>query len=69
MNDIDQVKVEHALEEVCQSGCGRVRELIDEIRQGNWPQNALQLNSDERKLFLQELESVMKAYQGACKTH
>ena len=69
MSDVDQAKIEDAVEIVCQSGCGKVREIINEIKKGIWPQAALDLNQEERALFLEEIVSVMHAYQDKCKAY
>ena len=66
MTDIDRTRVDHVLEELCQAGCGRVREIIEEIEQGEIPACANQLNATEQALLLEELRTVMNAYKRAC---
>lgn len=66
MSDIDRTRVDHVLEDLCQSGCGRVREIIQEIEQGELPESVAQLNTDEQVLLLEELAAVMHAYKRTC---
>ena len=66
MTDINRTQVDQVLEELCQAGCGRVREIIEEIEQGELPSAATQLNSAEQALLLEELTAVMSAYERAC---
>lgn len=68
MTDIDRTRVDRALEEICQSGCARVREIIDEIGQGDPPASATKLNPAEQALLLEELSAIMSAYQRTCPT-
>ena len=68
MTEINQARVDDVLEELCQAGCGRVREIIEEIEQGALPAAATQLNPAEQALLLDELNAVMNAYQRACPT-
>ena len=66
MSNIDTEKVDHALELICQNGCGRVWEIIEGIEQGELPTSASELNAAEQALLLEELTAVMRAYQRAC---
>ncbi len=59
---MDRVKVDQALEMVCDRGCVTVNEIIKEIEQGVLPGPARNLNTEECEVFLLELRAVMQTY-------
>ncbi len=60
---IDRLKVDQALERVCQLGCVTVNEIIKEIERGVLPGPAKKLNTEEREWLLLELKTVMQTYK------
>jgi hypothetical protein len=60
---IDKLKVDLALELVCQLGCLTVHEIIIEIERGVLPEPAKTLSEEECKCLLVELKQVMQTYQ------
>ena len=59
---IDKLKIEHALELICQQGCPTVRETIREIECGALSEPMKKLNTEECARLLVDLKSVMKTY-------
>ena len=60
---VDSLKVDHALEMVCQLGCLTVHEIIKEIERGILPEPAKTLNAKECECLLLELKAVMQTYK------
>ena len=60
---VDRLKVDHALELVCQLGCVTVDEIIKEIDRGVLPEPAINLNAKECECLLLELKAVMQTYK------
>ena len=60
---IDKVKVDQALEMVCELGCETVNEITIEIERGVVSEAAQMLNQEEYKCFVNELKLVMQAYK------
>ncbi len=60
---VDKLKVDSALEQVCQLGCLTVREIIKEIERGVLPEPAKVLNTAECVCLLIELRAVMQTYE------
>jgi hypothetical protein len=61
-------KVNHCIEILCRQGCSEVYTYIQALRSGEDIAEAAMLDEDERQLLLEELESIMAAYEGSCKT-
>ncbi len=59
---MDRVKVDQALEMVCDRGCETVNEIIKEIEQGVLAGPARTLNTEECEVLLLELKAVMQTY-------
>jgi hypothetical protein len=60
---INLLKVEYALEMVCQLGCATVEEIMKEIERGILPDPAKNLNAKECEYLLFELKTIMQTYK------
>ena len=62
-----QNRVELCVEQLCQQGCCKVTEYIDLLRAGGSLPQLAHLTPEEIAAVLDELVSVMAAYEGSCK--
>jgi hypothetical protein len=60
---MNQNKVQHCVEQVCQKGCTDVLEMICALEQRQAVTETLDLSSDEVRVVLSELKSIMAIYQ------
>jgi len=63
-----QVSIELCVERLCQEGCGKVTEYINLLQTGESLPELAHLSPAEIKAVLDELVSVMAAYEGSCKS-
>jgi hypothetical protein len=60
--------IELCVERLCLEGCGKVRECINSLQAGKTLPELEHLAPAEIKAVLNELVSVMAAYEGSCKS-
>ncbi len=58
--------MQNALEEICDSGCQLVWQVIEQLKQGHPIPEVEKLRPEQTELLLAELESVMAVYTGTC---
>jgi hypothetical protein len=63
-----QSRVDLCVERLCQEGCSKVTEYIESLQSGKQLPELAGLAPVEVKAVLDELVSVMAAYQGTCKS-
>lgn len=65
---MDQSKISHCIEILCQKGCKEVSLVILALERGDLMIEVQELNAGERQAVLQELKSIMSVYQegGTC---
>lgn len=65
---MDQPKIAHCIEVLCQKGCKEVSLIILALERGEVMAETQELNENERQAVLQELKSIMAVYQegGTC---
>jgi hypothetical protein len=65
---MDQSKIAHCIEFLCQRGCKEVSLIILALERGETMAEVQELNEDERQVILHELKSIMAVYQegGTC---
>jgi hypothetical protein len=65
---MDQAKIAHCIEALCQKGCKEVSRTILAMERGEPMAEARELNTDERRAVLHELKSIMAVYRegGTC---
>ena len=63
-----QSRVDLCVERLCQEGCSKVTEYIESLQSGKQLPELAGLEPVEVKAVLDELVSVMAAYQGTCKS-
>ena len=63
---MNQLKIEHCIETVCQLGCKTVNHCIDDLEQQRPNIHFTHLNVDERQIVLAELKAIMAVYEGSC---
>ena len=63
-----QSRVDLCVERLCQEGCSKVTEYIELLQSGKQLPELAGLAPVEVKAVLDELVSVMAAYQGTCKS-
>ena len=61
-------KIDQCVESLCSQGCIRVTRYIAELRAGQEFPEVAELSGEERRRVLEELESIMAAYDGGCKS-
>lgn len=61
-------KIDQCVESLCSQGCNRVSGYIAELRAGQEFPEVAGLSGEERRLVLEELVSIMAAYDGSCKS-
>jgi len=60
---MDQNKVQHCVELLCQKGCKNVLETIRTLEHHQAVTETLNLSNDEVQIVLSELKSIMDIYQ------
>ncbi|MFA5241009.1 MAG: hypothetical protein WC392_01405 [Sulfuricella sp.] len=60
---MDQNRVQHCVEQLCQKGCKNVLETIRTLEEHQAVTETLSLSSDEVQSVLSELKSIMDIYQ------
>ena len=65
---MDQSKIAHCIEVLCQKGCKEVSLVILALERGDPMTEVQELNEGERQAVLKELKSIMAVYQegGTC---
>jgi hypothetical protein len=63
-----QSRVDLCVERLCQEGCIKVTEYINSLQAGHALPELAHLTPAEVKAVLEELVSVMAAYEGSCKS-
>ena len=65
---MDQSRIAHCIEVLCQKGCKEVSLIILALERGEPMAEAQELNEDERQAVVKELKSIMSVYQegGTC---
>lgn len=63
-----QNRVDLCVERLCQEGCGKVTECINLLQAGEALPVLAHLEPAEVKAVLEELVSIMAAYEGSCKS-
>lgn len=65
---MDQSKISHCIEVLCQKGCKEVSLIILALERGDPMTEVQELNESERQAVLKELKSIMSVYQegGTC---
>lgn len=58
--------VERCVESLCQQGCAKVNQYINELQAGQQPPGIEALDRTERQALLEELVSIMMVYQCRC---
>ena len=61
-------KIDQCVESLCNQGCSRVTGYIAALRAGQEFPEVAELSGEERRLVLEELESIMAAYDGSCES-
>ena len=61
-----QTRVDTCVEALCQHGCRKVTEYISLLKAGTVFEDVATLSPAERHAVLEELESIMSAYNGPC---
>ncbi len=61
--DVDSVKVERGIEQICIRGCNYVESVIDKLEAGDEIGLLSGLSATEARVVLEELRSVMRTYQ------
>ncbi|GAO37353.1 hypothetical protein SCT_2774 [Sulfuricella sp. T08] len=66
--NMDQSRIAHCIEVLCQKGCKEVSLVILTLERGDLMTEVQELNEDERQAVLNELKSIMAVYQedGTC---
>ncbi|MGD2138398.1 MAG: hypothetical protein PVJ66_07555 [Gammaproteobacteria bacterium] len=59
-------KVNQCIAVLCERGCSEVYACIEALRSGGTVTEAAMLDEQERRVLLEELESIMAAYEGGC---
>jgi hypothetical protein len=62
-----QNRVDLCVERLCQDGCGKVTEYINSLQAGETLPVLAHMTPAEVRAVLEELVSVMAAYEGSCK--
>ena len=68
VTDTGQRRIDVCVERLCQEGCGKVTEYIRLLQSGEQLPQLSGLAPEEVEAVLDELVSVMAAYEGACKS-
>jgi len=65
---MDQSRIAHCIEVLCQKGCKEVSLVILALERGDLMTEVQELDEGERQAVLQELKSIMSVYQegGTC---
>lgn len=65
---MDQSKIAHCIEVLCQKGCKEVSLVILALERGETMAEVQELNEGERLAVVKELKSIMSVYQegGTC---
>jgi hypothetical protein len=63
-----QNRVDLCVERLCQEGCGKVTKCINLLQAGEALPVLAHLEPAEVKAVLEELVSIMAAYEGSCKS-
>ena len=63
-----QNRIDLCVERLCQEGCGKVTEYINLLQAGEALPVLAHLAPAEVKAVLDELVSIMAAYEGSCKS-
>jgi hypothetical protein len=63
-----QVRIDLCVERLCQEGCVKVTRYINSLQAGEALPELTHLTPAEVKAVLDELVSVMAAYEGSCKS-
>jgi hypothetical protein len=65
---MDQSKIAHCIEVLCQRGCKQVSLVIIALERGETMPEVQELNENERQAVMNELKSIMSVYQegGTC---
>lgn len=63
-----QSRVDLCVEQLCRDGCGKVTEYINRLQAGDSLPELAHLSPVEIRAVLDELVSVMAAYEGSCKS-
>jgi hypothetical protein len=66
-SDIENARVEAAVEAVCNRGCRQVRVIIDALERGRAVDGLAHLRPGERSAVLAELKSIMAVYGSRCR--
>jgi len=66
--NMDQSRITHCIEVLCQKGCKEVSQVILALERGEPMAEVQELNESERQAVLTELKSIMSVYQegGTC---
>ena len=66
--NMDQSRIAHCIEVLCQKGCKEVSLVILALERGDPMAEVQELNEDELQAVLKELKSIMSVYQegGTC---
>lgn len=66
---MDQSKIAHCIEVLCQKGCKEVSLIILALERGETMAEVQELNEGERQVVLHEIKSIMAVYQegGTCR--
>jgi len=66
--NMDQSKIAHCIEVLCQKGCKEVSLIVLALERGEPMAEVQELNEGERQAVLHELKSIMAVYQegGTC---
>ncbi|BAN36126.1 hypothetical protein SCD_n02318 [Sulfuricella denitrificans skB26] len=67
--NMNQSRIAHCIEVLCQKGCKEVSLTILALERGEPMAEVQELNEDERQVVLNELKSIMAVYQedGTCR--
>jgi hypothetical protein len=63
-----QVRIDLCVEQLCQEGCIKVTRYINSLQAGESLPELAHLTPAEVRAVLDELVSVMAAYEGSCKS-
>lgn len=64
---MDQAKIAHCIEILCQKGCKEVAQIILALEQNSPLEEVRELSEEERLAVLDELKSIMAVYQEGSK--
>ena len=63
MNPALSTKAIDKIESLCELGCTRVNQILEDIQNGNEAEELIEFNSSEKELIISELNQIMSVYE------